>query len=791
MPGKSSNLGKFWQELKRRKVVPIFIAYLATCFAVIEFVDITSSQFNIPGGTVKLLYLIAAVGLPVVILLPWFINRHRQETTSDESALIEESSAKDKKIVQHNLPLQLTNFIGRERDIEEIRNLIGKHRIVSLTGAGGYGKTRLACEVAAELLQDYKDGVWFVDLAPITSEDLVVKEITEVLKIVEEPNRTIIDTLTDKIRDKNMLIILDNCEHFINSCAEITGKLIQSTPSLQILTTSREALNIKGEKVWRIPSLTLLDPRTIIDVESVKSSEAVLLFTDRAQLNNPEFELESENVNDVVTICNKLDGIPLALELVANRTRHMNPHLILERLADRFDLVSSPDPGTSKRQKTLQATIEWSYNLLSDSEKILFTRLAAFTGGFDLTAVEEVCADDQLPKGDILDLLSRLVDRSMIYTVQGTDQSMGYNSLEIMLQFARQNLQSSKEGNFLRERHLHYYLKVAEEAYDEQIEFQDQWLDKLESQHDNLMAALRWSDDHSPEEFVRLSGTLAWFWVRHAHFLTGIEYLEKAILKDTGKTENNAKVIFGLGKILGNSGDFPRALELMNESLVIWRQYNNLKEEALVLAEIGIGYFMSGNDETGLKYAEEGLALAREIGDLWIINYCMITLGQGLVCLKQIDRARPLAQQFLVSSKELQHLFGINVAHHFLGDCALIEGNFREAEQEYGLGVKTALKIGDFMQVCIDIFGVAMSVAGQSRLAKAIRLNAAVTEKAVVSGYIVPEELQAAFWVELVDNYIVGTRKKLGEELTRKYEEEGKSMGFEKAVEYALDFEKD
>ena len=282
----------------------------------------------------------------------------------------------------------------------------------------------------------------------------MAKEITEVLKIPEEPNRTIIDTLIDKIRDKNMLIILDNCEHLINSCAEITGKIIQSTQSLQILTTSREALNIKGEKVWRIPSLTLLDPRTIIDVESVKSSEAVLLFTDRAQLNNPEFELESENVNDVVTICNKLDGIPLALELVANRTRHMNPHLILERLADRFDLLSSSDPGTSKRQKTLHATIEWSYNLLSDNEKILFTRLAAFTGGFDLTAVEEVCADEQLPKKDILDLLSRLVDRSMVYIVQGTDQSMRYNSLETLRQFARQNLQSSKEVDLLRKRHL-------------------------------------------------------------------------------------------------------------------------------------------------------------------------------------------------------------------------------------------------------------------------------------------------------------------------------------------------
>lgn len=272
-----------------------------------------------------------------------------------------------------------------------VRELISTHRLVTLVGAGGCGKTRLVCEVALKLVEDYKDGVWFVDLAPISDQDLVGREILEILAINEVPGQQITETLVSQLKDKKLLIILDNCEHMLKACAQIASKLCQSTSGVNILATSREALGVKGEQVWRVPSLSLIDPREIINIDHAKDTEAVLLFTNRAQLNNPEFELVAENLNEVVTICNKLDGIPHAVELVASPTKNMNPKMILDRFSDRFDQLVSTDPDTSMRQKTLQATIEWSYNLLSDHEQILFTRLGIFNGSFDLKAVETIC----------------------------------------------------------------------------------------------------------------------------------------------------------------------------------------------------------------------------------------------------------------------------------------------------------------------------------------------------------------------------------------------------------------
>ncbi|MEE9461943.1 MAG: NB-ARC domain-containing protein, partial [Bacteroidales bacterium] len=699
------------------------------------------------------------------------------------------ANAKDEKIVQHNLPVQLTSFTGREKEMQVIRQLIREHRIVSLTGAGGCGKTRLACEVVAQLVQDYKDGVWFVDLAPITSEDLVVKEITEVLKIVEVPNQPIIDTLIEKIKNKNLLIILDNCEHLIKACAEIAGKMLQSVPGLKILVTSREALNIKGEQVWRVPSLTLIDPKTIVDLEHAKDSEAVMLFTDRARLSNPEFELESENVNEVVTICNKLDGIPLALELVASRTRHMNTQMILERFADRFDQLSSSDPGTSKRQKTLQATIEWSYNLLSDSEKILFNRLAVFLGGFDIGATEEVCSNDQLPKETILDVLSRLVDQSLVYTIKSIDQSMRYNRLETLRHFAQQKLQSQKEEEAIRNRHLQYYLKMAEQAYEEQFESQLKWLNKLRVEHENLIAALNWSYNHSPEEFLRLSGTLAWFWRLHSHIQLGEGYLEKALSIADSKNEAYARALFGLAMIFGYTKDTTRVLDLMNESLTIWRQFKNLREEAWVLSEISEHIHRNGDYETSLKFSEQSLEIARKVGNPGLINHCLMYLYQRFVLLKQFDRGRPFVEELLISSEKLEHIHGIESARHALGDCALGMKNYKEAEKRYALAIETALKYGMIFLATVSLQGVAFALSGQSRWAKSIQLDAAAREKHRALGVTVLGLYK--FWDEWIDTYIEGAKEKLGEELIRKYEEEGLAMGFDKAVEYALDFKKD
>jgi predicted ATPase len=788
MPQPINRLSRFWQELKRRKVIHIFIAYLATSYAIIEFLDITSDRFAIPDSTFNWLYILAGIGLPLAIILPWYINRHRQETSLDKVTQIEEPAAKEEQKSLNNLPVQLTSFIGRKKEMSLVRQLINDHRLITLIGTGGCGKTRLASEVASQVLKDFKDGIWFVDLAPITSGDLVAKEIMEVLKIQEVPNQSIIDTLIEKIRDKNLLIILDNCEHLVKACAEIAGKLIQSVKGLKILATSREALCIKGEHIWRVPSLTLIDPQTIVDVEHAKDSEAVLLFADRARMNNPEFELETENVNDVVTICNKLDGIPLAVELIASRTRHMNPQMILERFADRFDMLSTSDPGTSKRQQTLQSTIEWSYNLISESEKILFTRLAVFSGGIDIEAAEEVCSDDQLPKDNVLDVLTRLVDRSLVYTIKSTDKKMRYNRLETLRQFAQQKLQSQKEEETIRNRHLQYYLEMAEQAYDEQFESQLKWLNKLEVEYDNLMTALNWADKRTPEGYIKLSGVLAWFWYHNSNFITGKAYLEKALSIAISKNETYAYALFGLAMML-EFFDIPRAINLTDESLTIWRQFQKLREEACALSQISRYYYRCGDYETSLKYGEQGLEIARKVGQPGLVNHCLIFLCQLFVHSKQYERGRPLVDELLVSSEKLEQPEGIEAARHYLGDCALGMKDYKEAEKRYAFGIETSLKHGNLFIAAVDLQGVAFALSGQSRLAKSIRLDAAAVEKARSLGFSFSGLVE--FWDEWIETYIEGAKEKVGEELTKKYHKEGRAMGFDKAVEYALDFNQD
>ena len=285
-----NKLTRFWQELKRRKVLPILIGYLTACVAIIELSGNATETFSLSDSTVKLLWLLAACGIPVVIILPWFINRKKPIAETDETTS-KETSSKETAATKHNLPAQLTTFIGREKEMQTVKDLISGHRLVTLTGAGGCGKTRMSIEVAAQLVPAFEDGVWFVNLAAITNEDRVIVEIAEALSITGVADKPLIETFIETIKDQKLMILLDNCEHLIKTCAEVSGQLIQSTSHLKILATSRESMGITGEQVWRVPSLTLLDPRAIIDLESVRRSEAVMLFNDRARLNNPEFEL--------------------------------------------------------------------------------------------------------------------------------------------------------------------------------------------------------------------------------------------------------------------------------------------------------------------------------------------------------------------------------------------------------------------------------------------------------------------------------------------------------------------
>ncbi|HUX95773.1 MAG TPA: AAA family ATPase [Bacteroidales bacterium] len=713
-----------------------------------------------------------------------------QETDREIQADIEErlGITKTPEVKKHNLPIFTTSFIGREKEMKEVRDLFQNSRFVTLTGAGGCGKTRLAKEIALSLVEEYRDGVWFTDLAPVADPNLVAKAITTVLKIPENPNRVIADILIENIKDKSLLILLDNCEHLIEACAEIADKLLQSVKGLRILATSREALNIPGEVVWRIPSLSFPGPDTKGDINKVRKYEAIRLFIERASSGRPGFILNPRNLSPLVGICQRVEGIPLAIELAATRIRHMDIEIIFERLEDQFKILSSSSRTAPERQQTLKATIDWSYNLISEQERLLFDRLSVFAGDFSLEAVEEICTDKKLRKENILTVLCQLVDKSLLIAVTGENEYVRYRYLVPLQQYSMNKLISCREEKKYRKRHLLYYLKMAEKAYEEHLKSQLKWLNKLEQDHDNFSTALKWSDNHSPEEFIQLSGALAWFWNMHSHILEGKNYLERASSKEMNKSGAYARVLHGLGMIVYYMGESSRSVMLLNESLKIWRKSENLWEIAFVLSYLSFLLGITGDQETALVYSEESVETARKTGDAILINYCLIDLCQSFVKLKRYDQASVMIKEFLDSSEGMEQAELMIRARRFLADCSLGTGDFREAEKRYCVALETALKCGNILDATVELLCIALSVSGQSRWIKAIRLDAAAREKASALGANLYDLLKLfKLYGECIDACIGVAKVKLGEELTRKYEEEGSNIGFDAAIEYALD----
>jgi tetratricopeptide (TPR) repeat protein len=377
----------------------------------------------------------------------------------------------------------------------------------------------------------------------------------------------------------------------------------------------------------------------------------------------------------------------------------------------------------------------------------------------------------------------------MVYTIKGADQTMRYTRLETLRQYAQKKLQSRKEEDELKNRHLQYYLKMADQSYDEQFEFQLKWVNKLEVEHDNMMAALNWAENHSPEEFVKLSGSLHWFWRYKYHLAVGTDYLERALATNIGNTNANARAAFGLGYILWYLGGGPKALELMEEGQSIIYQSNNLMEKAYTLGTLSAFQASAEEYDTGVKGSEESLELARKIGKPGIINHCLQMTCQVYVHSKNYIKGRPLCEEMLLSSEKLEHQYGIIGARHLLSDCALGERDFIEAEKLYGMALDNALKFRNFFQGSAELQGIVFALSGQSRWAKSVRLNAAARENFRKMGVSIEGLIK--FWDEWVETYIGGAKEKLGEEMTRKCEEEGVAMEFDKAVEYALDFNKD
>src|SRR5215207_2916670 len=452
----------------------------------------------------------------------------------------------------HNLPVARTSFVGREREVVEVKRELAMTRLLTLTGAGGSGKTRLALEVAKDLLGTYPDGAWLIELAALSEEVLVPQAVAAALGMREQPGRPLTDTLVDALRENKMLLVLDNCEHLIDAVAQLAETLLGSCPGLRVLATSREAFSIVGESVWQVPSLSVPDSRHPSTVEYMAGFESVRLFVERARRRASAFVLTPRNVRAVVEICWRLDGIPLAIELAAARARVLSVEQIAERLDDCFRLLTVGSRTALLRHRTLRATIDWSYELLSEDERRLFRRLAVFAGGFTLEMAEAICSGENLKEDEVLDLLSHLVEKSLV-VVQELSGEMRYRLLETVRQYGWEKLEESGEVDPIRRRHANFFLALAQEIeprIEPKIHNADRhmWLERLEIEHGNLRAALRWAVDMGKAETgLRLASALFWFWHMRGYLKEGRSWFDRALAEVPERTAVRAEALYHTG----------------------------------------------------------------------------------------------------------------------------------------------------------------------------------------------------------------------------------------------------
>jgi predicted ATPase/transcriptional regulator with XRE-family HTH domain len=584
----------------------------------------------------------------------------------------------------HNLPMQLTSFIGRERELDEVTHLLSNTRLLTLTGPGGTGKTRLALQLAADMIamKLFVNGVWLVEFAPLADPTLVAPTIAATLGVREQPRRSILDALTDYVRAKSMLLILDNCEHLIQACAQITESLLHAAPRLKVVVTSREALGITGETAYRVPSLPLPDPRQLRDLDVLEQNECVHLFIDRAMAAHPSFRLKENNASAVASICQRLDGIPLAIELAAARTKVFPPEEIAARLDDRFRLLTGGSRTALERHQTLFALIEWSHNLLSEPERVLLRRLSVFAGGWSFQAAEAVCGDG--PSDEVLDLLMHLVDKSLVAVEEETEQGR-YRLPETIRQHARDKLYESGEAKQVRDRHLEFFIRFAETA-EPKLRSAEQlrWLESLEAEYDNLRTALAWSlESGESDRALQLAGMLYYFWLLRGYFSEGQKWLSDTLaLADreqdkglsTGETHPimawRAKALYGAAWLQMGTMNVKNARTMCEESLRLWRELDNKWWMAVTLEEATLLMTVDGNIEAALARLEEGISLGREVEDPWPLALCLIRMGDVLKPMGKAAAARPFLEE------------GVALART-IGDKAVLSEGLRELGSLY------------------------------------------------------------------------------------------------------------
>lgn len=606
----------------------------------------------------------------------------------------------------NNLPTQLTRFIGRAREVGEVKQLFSNERLVTLTGPGGSGKTRLALQVATEMLEQFQGGVFFVPLAPITDPGLVASTIAQALGIPETAGRSILDQLKDYLQGKTLLLLLDNFEQVI-SAAPLVAELLKASSTLKVFVTSREGLRISGEREYPVAPLALPDLTKLPPPETLSQYAAVELFLERAQAVKPDFRITEETAPAVAEICHRLDGLPLAIELAAARIKLLPPRAMLARLEHRLEFLTGGKRDLPARQQTLRDAIAWSYDLLDENEQQLFRRVSVFVGGCTFEAVEAV-AEDPSTHVSVLDQLGSLLDKSLLREVGGEHGEPRFVILETLREFGLEQLAASGEAETIRHRHASYFLALAEqaEASLERAE-QVQWMDRMEQEHDNLRAALEWSKtaEGAGDLCVRLAGTLGLFWEMRGHFSEGRERLSAILSRKRaqGRTAARAKVLARAAELAYRQSDYPATTAFAGESLAIYREVGDQQGTASALIKLGNAAVEVGDYEAAPGYLEEALAIWREAEDKHGIARALISLGWAALRSGDYRLANGRLEQALAISRELEDTRSIGFELSGLGEVALRQGDYERAERLMEESLELRRQLGNKWGVAVSL----------------------------------------------------------------------------------------
>jgi predicted ATPase/class 3 adenylate cyclase len=598
----------------------------------------------------------------------------------------------------NNLPQPLTSFVGREREVEAVAHLLAKNRLVTLTGVGGIGKTRLSLQVAAQVMHAYPDGVWLVELASLADARLVPEAVASVVGVKEEAGRPVAEALARFVRDRQVLIVLDNCEHLLQACAELASALLQAGAKAQILASSREPLHIRGEASFPVPPLPVPDPFRAFMRDTLEQYSAAQLFVERAVAAQPAFAVNEENAAAIAGICQRLDGIPLALELAAARVRALSVEQIATRLTDRFRLLTGGDRTALPRQQTLRALIDWSYDLLGDEEQVLFRRLAVFAGGFTLEAAEAVACASDVERNAVLDLLAQLVEKSLV----GVDKDSGrYRMLETVRQYAEQRLEASGEAASVRTRHLNHFVALLDSTLPRLFgPRQGMWLVQLDLERENVLAAHAWSEraEDGAALDLRLAHVMRQYLTNRGLMKLALQLTHEALARPGAARRDAARsrACFDAGWVHCGMGQYAAAQALLEEGLAIARETGDTELVARILLPLGFAALGQGDRAAARGYLEEAVVLAREQGDRREIAAAVNALAQFHRSGGDPALAQSLYEQVLAITLDLGDRESTGIAELNLAMVAIDRGDGDQARalllDALAIGIETGSK---------------------------------------------------------------------------------------------------